>query len=53
MKHFLMIWVFVLAVTNVGFADTFGSGANQFEIDFVNISGATNPTSTIFHKFLD
>ncbi len=45
MKHFLMIWVFVLAVANVGFADTFGSGANQFDIDFVTISGATNPAS--------
>ena len=26
-------------------ADTFGTGANQFTIDFVPISGATNPTS--------
>ncbi len=26
------------------FADTFGSGANEFTIDFVTISGATNPT---------
>jgi len=26
-------------------ADTFGIGANQFTIDFVNISGATNPAS--------
>ncbi len=26
-------------------ADDFGSGANQFTIDFVTISGATNPTS--------
>lgn len=26
-------------------ADVFGTGANQFEIDFVKISGATNPTS--------
>ncbi len=25
--------------------DTFGTGANQFDIDFVTISGATNPTS--------
>ncbi len=26
-------------------ADTFGAGGNQFNIDFVPISGATNPTS--------
>jgi formylglycine-generating enzyme required for sulfatase activity len=26
-------------------ADTFGSGANQFTLDFVTISGTTNPTS--------
>jgi formylglycine-generating enzyme required for sulfatase activity len=26
-------------------ADVFGTGANQFTIDFVNISSATNPTS--------
>ncbi len=30
---------------NVATADTFGTGANQFSIDFVTISGATNPTS--------
>jgi formylglycine-generating enzyme required for sulfatase activity len=28
-------------------ADTFGTGANQFTIDFVTISGATNPASGI------
>jgi formylglycine-generating enzyme required for sulfatase activity len=28
-------------------ADTFGSGANQFTLDFVPISGATNPTTGI------
>jgi formylglycine-generating enzyme required for sulfatase activity len=28
-------------------ADTFGTGANQFTIDFVPISGTTNPTSAI------
>lgn len=26
--------------------DTFGSGGNQFSIDFVTISGSTNPTDT-------
>ena len=35
----------VLASGSTAMADTFGSGANQFSIDFVPISGATNPTS--------
>ncbi len=46
------IWVMLvvavlLSVANVASAtiDTFGTGANQFTIDFVNISGDTNPTS--------
>lgn len=46
------IWVMLvvgvlLSVANVASAtiDTFGTGANQFTIDFVNISGATNPAS--------
>lgn len=33
-------------VANATMADTFGTGANQFTIDFVPISGATNPTDT-------
>ncbi|MBM4102912.1 MAG: formylglycine-generating enzyme family protein [Planctomycetes bacterium] len=37
--------VVMLAVPVV--ADTFGTGANQFMIDFVNISKATNPASGI------
>jgi formylglycine-generating enzyme required for sulfatase activity len=41
--------VMFLAVLVLAFgaarADTFGEGANQFTIDFVPISGATNPTS--------
>jgi len=37
--------VVVLVTVSVGFADTFGTGANQFDIDFVTISGDTNPTS--------
>jgi formylglycine-generating enzyme required for sulfatase activity len=40
----VIIIVFVL-LTNLVLADTFGSGANQFTIDFVPISGSTNPTS--------
>ncbi len=42
----------ILAVTTVLLAggsavqaDVFGTGANQFDIDFVPISGATNPSS--------
>jgi len=35
----------VLAVSGVAQADTFGTGLNEFDIDFVSISGDTNPTS--------
>ena len=35
----------VMAFASVGRADTFGTGANQFSIDFVSISGSTNPAS--------
>ncbi len=35
----LTILVCLLATANVTLADTFGSGANQFAIDFVTISG--------------
>ena len=35
----------VLASGTAAMADTFGTGANQFTIDFVPISGATNPSS--------
>jgi hypothetical protein len=34
-----------MAVANTTSADTFGSGANAFAIDFVPISKATNPTT--------
>lgn len=37
--------VWVMAAANTASADTFGNGANQFTIDFVPISGSTNPTS--------
>ena len=38
--------VVILSVANVGLADTFDAGgANEFTIDFVNISGDTNPAS--------
>ncbi|MCD6394852.1 MAG: SUMF1/EgtB/PvdO family nonheme iron enzyme [Planctomycetes bacterium] len=36
--------VVILSVANVALADTFGTGTNQFTIDFVDISGDTNPT---------
>jgi formylglycine-generating enzyme required for sulfatase activity len=35
----------VALAANAAMADVFGSGANQFALDFVLISGATNPTS--------
>jgi formylglycine-generating enzyme required for sulfatase activity len=34
-----------LLAADAAMADVFGAGANQFTIDFVPISGATNPTS--------
>lgn len=37
----------VLLAANWANADTFGTGANQFTIDFVTISGSTNPASGI------
>ncbi len=37
----------VFVLTQAALADTFGTGADQFDIDFVTISGATNPTSGI------
>jgi formylglycine-generating enzyme required for sulfatase activity len=40
-----LVVVCVMGVADIASADTFGSGANQFTIDFVPISGSTNPTS--------
>ncbi len=37
--------VVCVGVVSAAWADSFGTGANQFDIDFVTISGATNPTS--------
>jgi len=44
-KELMMLVVGVLVLANVALAgiDTFGTGANQFTIEFVGISGATNP----------
>lgn len=36
---------YVVWFVGVASADTFGTGANQFTLDFVPISGATNPTT--------
>lgn len=43
----LMILAAVIVFTVPAMADTFGTGENAFNIDFVPISGATNPTSGI------
>ena len=43
----LAVIVCVMVVVNFASADTFGTGDNQFTIDFVPISGSTNPTSGI------
>jgi formylglycine-generating enzyme required for sulfatase activity len=37
--------VVCVSLASFASADTFGTGTNQFNIDFVTISGATNPTS--------
>ncbi len=41
----LLIVSVLLAMANVALADMFGTGANQFTISFVDISGNSNPTS--------
>ncbi|MDO8301921.1 MAG: hypothetical protein Q7T18_01640, partial [Sedimentisphaerales bacterium] len=40
-----LVVVCAMAATNTASADIFGSGANQFTIDFVPISGSTNLAS--------
>ena len=37
--------VFLVCICSIASADTFGTGGNQFSIDFVTISGNTNPAS--------
>ncbi len=39
MKRAILVIVIVLSVANIASADIFGTGDNQFTIDFVNISG--------------
>jgi hypothetical protein len=47
-KAICLVIVCVMAVANVASADIFGVGTvNEFTIDFVPISGSTNPTSGI------
>ena len=45
LKATIGVVVIILSVVNIASADTFGTGDNQFTIDFVNISGDTNPAS--------
>jgi len=45
MRTYLAVSLCVCFISNVVWADTFGSGGNQLSIDFVTISGETNPTS--------
>jgi formylglycine-generating enzyme required for sulfatase activity len=48
MKRTFLVSIAVLSfAASVASADTFGTGDNQFTIDFVSISGDTNPTSGI------
>jgi hypothetical protein len=44
-KNILMSTVVCLFISGFSFADSFGTGGNLFDIDFVTISGSTNPTS--------
>jgi formylglycine-generating enzyme required for sulfatase activity len=45
-KTLVLSIAFVISITSFASADTFASGtANEFNIDFVPISGSTNPTS--------
>ena len=40
----IAVFALLLFPCNLALADTFGTGANQFTLDFVPISGSTNPT---------
>jgi formylglycine-generating enzyme required for sulfatase activity len=46
-RNALAICACLCVISNIASADTFGTGANQFTIDFVPISDSTNPTSGI------
>ena len=45
MRYALITATALLVCAGLVQADSFGTGANQFDIDFVTISGATNPSS--------
>jgi formylglycine-generating enzyme required for sulfatase activity len=45
MMKIVSVTVMLVLAVGIGFADSFGTGANQFDIDFVDISGDSNPTS--------
>jgi hypothetical protein len=45
LKIGLLAALLVVAGSSIVQADVFGTGGNQFTIDFVPISGSTNPTS--------
>jgi formylglycine-generating enzyme required for sulfatase activity len=47
MKKVLVFSLCLCFISAAASADTFGTGANQFTIDFVPISGSSNPTSGI------
>lgn len=41
----VLVAIVLLSMVNIVLADNFGIGVNEFTIDFVTISGDTNPTS--------
>jgi hypothetical protein len=41
----MILTAVVILVAEAAMADMFGTGANQFSIDFVSISSATKPSS--------
>ena len=56
-KHLFRSLVAVLAIVATAFvsvarADSFGTGDNTFEIDFVTVSGGLNPASTSVYGFV-
>ena len=52
MNRILILSIIILnCIFSSVVADTFGTGENQFEIEFVTISGDTNPASGIRFDF--
>jgi formylglycine-generating enzyme required for sulfatase activity len=45
MERYYLAVSLVIVFASVSLADTFGTGANRITIDFVSISGSTNPTA--------